>query len=241
MNRNPSDSPRSLVCQAFALLGPGAPRGAMPRALEDRDDGPAGEPHDPFVLVPLYASEQAAREAADRAAKQHGRYRLLLVELQLLEAVAHDERHRLHAMTARRSVATTLDTLADLYEAGADLVRLSGPEGEVTLIFTEALGGRVRIVSEAIVAIEPAGRSRLKDIAVAGALAIIAAFALKLSLLVVAAVVLAAALCANAIALAWTGRILLSSRRDQNRRGARRGRKGRSIWESFDRNDRVDR
>ena len=166
---------------AFALLSPGAPRGVFPVSLADRDDGPQRQPHDRFVIVEgLYRSELAARAAARRGAQTGGKFRRLLVQLELRGAVVIDARRQLDAMALRRGDESELDQLADLYESGTDLARINGPEGELVLIFSEAIGNSLLIVDEAIVAIpQPRERLRSADFLLAAVLALAAAALLE--------------------------------------------------------------
>lgn len=149
------DGAKAFDGPAFALLSPGAPYGSSPVSLEDRDHGPQSQLHEPFVIVDgLYRSEAAARKAAESGIQKQGKLRRLLVQLDLRGAVVIDARGQLNAMALRRGDARQLDELAALYERDADLVRISGPEGEQVLVFTEAIGKSLLIEDEAIVTAE---------------------------------------------------------------------------------------
>lgn len=172
MSRPPITS-RIFDGTAFALASPGAPRGAFPVSLEDRDDGPRDQPHDSFVVVEgLFVSEAKARDAAAQGAQERGKFRRLLVEIELDEALVVDARGGLDAMALRRGEAYALDELARLYEEGVDLARIDGPDGELVLMFTEAIGQTVRIIDEAILMIEQRPQSlSLRDVVLAVAAA----------------------------------------------------------------------
>ena len=175
-----TDTARAFDGRAFALLSPGAPQGAGPVPLEERDDGPGGRSHDSFVLVDgLYASETKERAAAKRAVQRRGRIRRLLVELELRDALVVDARDWLNATALRRGDRRQLEELTDLYEAGIDIVRIDGVGGEVDLVFTEALGRSVLVVSQSIVPFRLAERLRPADLVIALLAAIVVEGALK--------------------------------------------------------------
>jgi hypothetical protein len=136
---------------AWALLRPGAPWGETPLGLAERDDGPRDQHHDRFVLVPsLFPSEAQALAAGKRAVAERGTLRLMLVELELREAIVFDAREELDWASLSRGDKSHLDRLASLYECNVDIVRLASPWGEMALIFSEAFGNTVRIVDESV-------------------------------------------------------------------------------------------
>jgi hypothetical protein len=167
---------RSFDLTAFGLASPRAPSGAVPLSLEEQDDGPTGKPHDRFVIVELHRSEVEAKKAAKGGAQAYGRLSRLLVQLELRGAWVIDARGRLSEMALRHGDPSELDELALLYEQGADLVRILGPEGELVVVFTDAIGQSVLVVDQAIVTVgQPRERLRPAEVVLAVGLAITAA------------------------------------------------------------------
>src|SRR5947209_1152844 len=94
-------------------------------------------------------SSEASAGAAVRAAALPGNTRRLLVELRIPSVDATDARGELDAMRSSRGDPRQLDILAELYSRGSDVSRVDGPEGELDIIFTVAIGDSLRIPREA--------------------------------------------------------------------------------------------